>query len=305
MSQPLRVLDDRRLLGIGLMVMGYALFTGIDASAKWLSLAGLPILQIVFLRYAIHFGIAAAMHVPRTRGRVFLTNNWRLEFIRTFCLMASTAANLTAVTFLPLTVTGSILFTMPLIISALSVPLLGEKVGWRRWTAIVVGFAGILVIVRPGTEAFHPAALLSLVGAFFAALYFLLTRKLSHYDSTATQQIYMGLIATVCFLPLALANWVWPTDPATWAAFFLIGLFGFAGHQFSTMAHGLAPASLLAPFGYLQIIPLAAASWLIFGEPPDVWIYLGAPIIIGSGLYIWLRERRLAKATVTSTAPRR
>ena len=297
-STPHKPKRDRRLLGIGLIVVAYSLFTGIDSSAKWLALAGLPVLQIVFLRYAIHLAIAGLIHVPSTRGRVLRTGHLRLELVRAACLMLSTACNLTAVTMLPLTVTGSIAFTMPLAITALSIPLLGERVGWRRWTAILVGLVGILIIVRPGTEAFHPAALLPLAATIFTSIYFILTRKLSAYDSIATQQIYSGLVATVCFAPLALSHWVWPTNPLDWTVFFMIGVFGFSGHQLSTNAHGLAPASVLAPFAYMQIVSITTVSWLVFHQPPDVWIFVGAPIIIGSGLYIWLRERKLHKQQV-------
>jgi drug/metabolite transporter (DMT)-like permease len=294
-STPLNATPDRRLLGIGLVILAYTLFTGIDSSAKWLAQAGLPIIQIVFLRYAIHLALAAVIHVPATRGKVLQTSHLRLELVRACCLMFSTMCNLTAVTMLPLTVTGSIAFTMPLVLTALSIPILGEHVGWRRWTAILIGFLGILVIVRPGTDAFHPAALLPLASTVFASIYFILTRKLSAHDSIATQQLYSGLVATICFAPLALSHWVWPTNPLDWLVFFLIGIFGFSGHQLSTTAHGFAPASVLAPFAYTQIVSITAASWLIFHQPPDVWIFVGAPIIIGSGFYIWLRERKLHK----------
>jgi drug/metabolite transporter (DMT)-like permease len=207
-----------------------------------------------------------------------------------------------ALKFLPLTVSGSIFFTQPLILCALSIPLLGEQVGWRRWVAIVIGFVGVLVIVRPGTAAFHPAIILSLLAATFGALYMLLTRKLAGIDSTTTQQFYAGLVATVCAAPFAIGGWAWPADAPGWFAFVLIGIAALVGHQFLTTAHRFAPASVLAPFGYLQIIFMITSSWLIFQQPPDVWIFLGAPIVIASGLYIWLRERQLAKAIVTEVA---
>lgn len=295
---------DRRLAGIALALVAYFLFTCIDSSAKWLTLAGLPVLQIVFLRYAIHLGIAVAIHVPRTRGAVFRSANLRLELIRAICLLASTTFNFAALVFLPLTVTSAVMFTMPLMLSALSTPMLGEHVGWRRWTAIVIGFVGVVIIVQPGTEAFHPAALLSLIGAFFSALYFLLTRKLAAYDSVATQQLYAALVATAALLPFAFAGWVWPSDPVSWVLFFAVGGFGFLSHQFSTAAHGLAPASVLAPFSYTQIVWMTSSSWLIFNQPPDIWIYVGAPIVVASGLYIWLRERQLAKSAAAEALSR-
>ncbi len=290
--------EERRLLGIGLALASYLMFTGIDSSAKWLGLAGIPAIQVVFLRYVIHLGITAGINMPSMGTALFRTASLRIQVIRAAMLLGATTCNFVAVLYLPLTVTGAIAFTMPLFICALSVPMLGESVGWRRWAAIGVGFVGVLIIVRPGSEAFHPAALLCLAGALFSAFYFLLTRRMAGRDSAATQQFYVGICATVVLAPLALPGWTWPSDPATWVAFFTVGLFGFIGHQLSTVALGYAPASVLAPFSYIQILFMAASSWLIFGQPPDIWLYLGAPIVIASGLYIWLRERRLARVVM-------
>jgi drug/metabolite transporter (DMT)-like permease len=172
-------------------------------------------------------------------------------------------------------------------------------VGWRRWLAILVGFAGVLIIVQPGTEAFHPAVILSLITAVFSALYNLLTRKLAGVDSTTTQQFYAAAVATICIAPFSLGGWTWPHDVVGWSAFIGIGVAALIGHLFITTAHRYAPASVLAPFGYLQIIFMTASSWLIFNQPPTMWLFIGAPIVIGSGLYIWLRERQLAKKVVT------
>ncbi|MET3926150.1 DMT family transporter [Devosia sp. 2618] len=295
---------ERRLLGIGLAVIAYFMFTGIDSSAKWLGLAGIPVLQIAFLRYAIHLALVLGINVPRNGFTLIRTASIKIQALRAAMLLGATIGNFIAVRYLPLTVTGAIAFTMPLFLCALSVPILGETIGWRRWTAIAVGFVGVLVIVRPGTEAFHPAALLCLAAAVFSAFYFLLTRRMAGRDSAATQQFYVGLFATVILSPFALAFWVWPSDPATWVAFFTVGIFGFVGHQLITVAHGFAPASVIAPFSYFQIIFMAGSSWLVFHQPPDVWLYVGAPIVIASGLYIWLRERKLAKPVTPIAEPR-
>jgi drug/metabolite transporter (DMT)-like permease len=295
MTSTIAPVEERRLLGIGLVLFAFLVFTWIDGSAKWLGLAGLPVMQIVFMRYAGSLVIVAATTLPQQGPSVLRSANFGLEVLRALALLGSSVCNLTAVQYLPLTVTSSISFTMPLILCALSVPLLGEQVGWRRWTAIGIGFVGILIIVQPGTNAFHPAALLCVASAFFSSMYFLLTRRLAGVDSTATQQFYGNVIATVILLPFALANWVWPTNPVDWAVFGFIGLVGYGGHQFSTIAHRYAPASTLAPFAYSQIIFMTAISWLIFKQPPDIWLYIGAPIVIGSGLYIWQRERTLAR----------
>lgn len=236
-----------------------------------------------------------ALFLPVQRG-LFLTRNWKLELLRGLCLLGVTVANFLAMRFLPLTVTGALMFTMPLMVTALSVPLLGETVGWRRWVAVGAGFVGILIIVRPGTEAFHPASLLCLAGALSAAFYSIITRKLAGVDSAATQQVYSGIIALCCITPFAFNGWVWPSTGPGWFAFLAAGVAGMAAHQLNTIAHRFAPPSALAPFSYTELILLAFASWLIFGEPPDLWFYAGAPIIVGSGIYIWLRERQLQRA---------
>ncbi|WIJ24342.1 DMT family transporter [Devosia sp. RR2S18] len=296
--------EERRLLGIGLALGAYLMFTGIDSSAKWLGSVGIWAVQIVFLRYAIHLVLVAAIHLPRYGRGLVRSGNMRLQFFRAIALLGATGCNFLAVQYLPLTVTGSIAFTVPLLICALSVPMLGETVGWRRWTAIGVGFLGVLVIVRPGTDAFHPAALLCLVAALSTAFYMLFTRRVALFDNAATSQFYVGIFATVLLLPFVLFNWSWPTSPDGWLAFFTVGLFGFLGHQLITMASTMAPASVLAPFSYFQIIFMSASSWLIFNQPPDVWLYVGAPVVIGSGLYIWMRERALAKPTTPIAEPR-
>lgn len=293
---------DRRMLAIGLVLLAYLGFTGIDTSAKFLAQHGIPTLEFIFVRYGVHFALVLAVVAARKRPSALRSGNVPTEFIRALFLLASTFANFVAVQFLPLTITGSIAFTMPLMLCALSIPMLGEQVGWRRWTAILVGFAGVLVIVRPGTEAFHPAAILSLIGALCSAFYFLFTRRLAGVDSALTQQFYAALIATLCVAPFAFGVWVWPSDPLVWLAFALIGICGFAGHQVFSIAVQLAPASMLAPFAYFQIIYMALSSWLVFSQPPDLWIYLGAPIVMGSGFYIWWRERKLARGVVTQVA---
>jgi drug/metabolite transporter (DMT)-like permease len=293
---------ERRLLGIGLALVAYFMFTGIDSSAKWLGLVGIPFMQIVFLRYVTHLVLVTAINLPRQGLALARTGNIKLQILRSISLLGASVSNFIAVQYLPLTVTGAIAFTMPLILCALSVPLLGETVGWRRWTAIGVGFIGVLVIVQPGTDAFHPASLLCLLAAVSSAFYFIFTRKASGIDSPATSQFYLGIFATVVLAPFALTNWVWPETIDGWIAFFAIGIFGFVGHQLITVAYGFAPAAVIAPFSYLQIIFMTLAGWLIFAQLPDVWLYVGAPIVIGSGLYIWLRERRLAKPIVTPIA---
>ncbi|WDQ97843.1 DMT family transporter [Devosia sp. J2-20] len=293
---------ERRLFGIGLALVAYFVFTGIDSSAKWLGQLGFPLMQIVFLRYVVHLALVSAINLPQQGLNLVRTGNLRLQILRAVAMLGMSVGNFLAVQYLPLTVTGAIGFTMPLILCALSVPMLGETVGWRRWAAIGVGFIGVLVIVRPGSDAFHPASLLALAGTASSAFYFIFTRRLAGVDSPATSQFYVGIFSTLVLAPFALANWVWPDSIDGWIAFFAIGMFGFVGHQLITVAYGFAPAAVIAPFSYLQIIFMALAGWLVFDQLPDIWLYAGAPIVIGSGLYIWLRERQLAKPVVTPIA---
>ncbi|MBJ3785193.1 DMT family transporter [Devosia sediminis] len=289
-------IESRANLGIMLVLASQLVLLVLDISAKWLSVEGLPTSEIVFVRYGMHLVLLLLLFLPVSGQDLFRTNNLKLEILRGACLLITTGLNFLAMKFLPLTVTSAIQFTSPLMICAMSGPLLGEKVGWRRWLAIGVGFCGILVIVRPGTEAFQPAALLSLGCAFFLALFSILTRKLAGVDTAQTQQFYAGATPVILLLPIAFTDWTWPSLPISWVAFFIMGAAGLGGHYLNSVAHRFASPATLAPFSYLSLIYLSIASWLIFNQPPDQWFILGVCIIVASGLYIWLRERMLAKA---------
>jgi len=299
MASLVKPVEDRRLYAIGLMLSALFCYTVIDSCAKLMVQAGLPAMEVVFIRYAGQFVLVLALFLPREGKALIATRSLKLEIGRGLFLLGSTICNFIAVVYLPLTITSAISFTMPLIICVLSIPLLGETVGWRRWLAIGVGFLGVLIIVRPGTEAFHPAVFLSLGTAVCAALYNLSTRQLAGVDTTTTQQFYASGVATLCIAPFSFGGWVWPQGPMIWFCFVVIGVAALIGHLFITTAHRYAPASVLAPFGYLQIIFMTGASWLVFNQPPDIWIFIGAPIVMASGLYIWLRERQLSKHVVT------
>ena len=289
-------IESRANLGIMLVLASQLVLLLLDISAKWLSIEGMPTSEIVFVRYGVHVFLLLLLFLPVTGLRLFVSNNWKLEILRGVCLLGTTGLNFLAMRYLPLTVTSALMFTSPLMVCALSGPLLGDKVGWRRWLAICVGFAGILIIVRPGSEAFQPAAFLILGCAVFLALFSILTRKLAGVDTAQTQQFYAGATPIVLLLPVAFNDWVWPSMPISWIAFFIMGAAGLAGHFLNSVAHRFATPATLAPFSYLSLIYLALASWLIFNQPPDQWFILGVIIIVLSGLYIWRRERRLAKA---------
>jgi drug/metabolite transporter (DMT)-like permease len=306
MARPVAGIEHNVNKGILLLLAAQSVLIFLDIAAKWLGMTGMPTAEIVFMRYGMHVLLLLVLMLP-TRGRdLFVTNNWKLEVLRGVLLLISTATNFLAMRYLPLTVTGALLFTSPLMVCALSGPLLGERVGPRRWAAIVVGFIGLLIIIRPGSEAFHPASIFGLISALAAACFNIVTRKLAGVDDVMTQQFYAGATALLLITPLALQDWVWPTQPISWVAFFCGGMAGMIGHVLISMANRYATPSVLAPFSYLQFLYLALASWVVFNEPPDNWFFVGAPIVICSGLYIWLRERQVRAAdTAISENPER
>ena len=172
----------------------------------------------------------------------------------------------------------------------LCVPLLGEHVGWRRWTAIVIGFCGVLVVARPGFGGLHPAALLSLGGSVCYAFYVISTRVLSRTDSNETTQFYTNLVGAVAMTVIVPFVWTWPDNAMVAALMVLIGALGGGGHYLLIRAHRLAPASTLAPFIYTQMVWTTTLGFLVFGDVPHYWTIVGGVIVISSGLYLLHRE---------------
>jgi len=284
------------MAAIGLMLLAFLVFAGIDTSAKWLVQSGLPPTEVVFVRFATHLAIAAALILPREGLGLFRSNAPWQQLLRGLFLAGSTFFNFFALKYLALTVTVAIYFASPLVVCALSIPLLGERVGLRRWLAIGVGFLGVLIVTRPWGAAFHWAMGLSLCSLVCASMYFVMTRKLAGVDRAGTLQVYGSAVAVAIALPVVLSDWRWPAAPADWMFFALIGAFGWGGHQLAIVAHRFAPASALAPFVYIQIIYMTASSWFIFHNAPDIWVLAGAAVVMAAGLYVWLRERQLARA---------
>jgi drug/metabolite transporter (DMT)-like permease len=295
--RPLRKLpapgDARaRVAGIALMCAALFCFALLDTIAKWLT-GHMPILQVVWARYASHFVIGFLFINPWTVKGLFETRRPWLQLGRSALLFLSTAINFIALNFLQLDETTAIMFTTPFFIALFAGPILGEWIGWRRWIAILVGFAGALVVIRPGSGALHPTAFLSLAGACCYALYNISTRALAPYDSTQTTLTYSALVGVlVATLPLP---WVWqtPTEPLVISGMVAVGFFGLIGHTFLIMAHRFAPAGVLAPFIYFQIVWVSLTSFAVFGHLPTTWTVAGALIVIASGLYLLYRERKM------------
>ncbi len=289
--------SDRPLLGILLMCLTYLMFTLLDSSAKWLVVAGYSALQVSFIRYAGHFLISLVL-IARggfTPAR-FRTARPGLVILRGVLLMLTTVLNFMALRYLPLTLTSTIMFSVPILVCALSGVFLGERVGIWRWSAIIAGFIGILIAIRPFDAEFHPAVFLSLGNVTLFAFYTLLTRKLSGVVATQTMQFYAGLIGTLGLMPLGIWLWQTPESVGQWLVLLLTPFFGWLGHECITRAHGFAEASMLTPFSYSFIIWMTCSSYLVFHQPPDGWTIAGAAVVIVAGLVIWFRERRRVTA---------
>ena len=278
-------------LGIFLMLSAWGLFALVDTSAKWLVLASVSTVQVVFMRYAVQFfftliGAAGPFAVTSKMGR----KTFLLLSIRAALLVVCTFFNFIAIKYLPLTMTSAIMFSSPIIVAALSIVFLREVVDIWKILAILLGFLGILVIVRPFDSEFHWAALLCVHNAIALAVFSLITRQLSGVVTASTMQFFAGGLGTVIFLPLVLIYWESPAFLFTWVLMFFMGLIAWAGHEVFARAHLFSSAATLMPFSYSNIIFMTFASYFVFGSNPDLWVFVGAFLVVFAGISIWWRE---------------
>lgn len=292
-----------RQIGIIMMVTAYLFFAFLDSSAKWLG-HNLPPLETAWARYAGASLVALAMVNPFRHRRVLKTSALGLQLVRSLALLVSTLTNFLALRHLQLSQTVSISFSLPLLVALLAGPMLGEWVGPRRLAAIGVGFLGILVVTRPGLGGFQLAMALSFVATVCSALYNIWTRQLATRDSWQTTLTYSSLLGAVILTATLPFWWVWPHGALEWCVMIVPGLAGAVGHYFIIEAHRRAPAAVLAPFVYTQIIWMVAIGFIVFGDVPSLWTLGGSAIVMGSGLYLWYRERAVKLApTLTKLAP--
>ncbi len=279
-----------RLAGIALYCCALLCFSGTDTSAKWLS-RSLPVLEIVWARYFISAAFVFVVANPWTDPGIFRTKRPGLQAFRSALLLGSTAGSFLALRSLQLAESTSIGFSQPLLIALFAGPLLGEWVGPRRLAAICVGFLGVLVVTRPGHGALQPAVLYALAGVTCNSFYYIVTRKLAAIDPPRTTMVYTGLAGIVALTPMLPWIWVAPATPGHWGLMLTMGFFGAVSQWLIILAHHRAPAAVLAPFSYIQIIWTTALGFLIFGDIPALSTFVGGAIVIGSGLYLWYRER--------------
>ena len=285
------------LAGIATMVAGVFCLASMDALAKFLG-ADYPVVQLVFLRSAIALPLLLAIAWFSPGGlRALRTRRPWAHAARAAIAAMAVFTFYTALTHLPLAEVTAIAFAAPLMMTALSRPLLGEQVGWRRWSAVLAGFAGVLIVVEPGTAAFQPAALIALAAAFFYALMLMTARKFAASESAISLVVWStagsAAIAGALMMPVEWTPVGWVSVPARDAPWFLaLGGLGAVTMLLLTRAFHLAPAAVIAPFDYTALIWALAYGWLIWGEIPAATTWAGAAVIAGAGLYVTHRESR-------------
>jgi drug/metabolite transporter (DMT)-like permease len=285
------------LLGIVLMVSAMMIFPYLDVCAKFLGQWGIPVIEIVWAR--LFFGmIITAPILAATEGVQSLKpRDARINALRGFTLVISTMMFFGALKFLGVAETLSIYFVQPLFITALAPWVLKEKVGLNRWIAVAIGFAGVLIIIRPGYLELNPGVFLALGSGFGSAITLLLTRKLAGNSSALANTFYTSLFGSV-FAGLAMIPF-WQTPSFNeFLVMLLLSTIGTTANFLTVLAMQFAEASLLAPFGYTEMINAVLGGWLFFGDFPDHWTFVGVAVLVACALYISLRERG-----VSSSAP--
>ncbi len=281
--------QDATGAAVGFMLIGVSGGLGLDMCAKAL-LVNYSLEQFVFLRSVI--GVSIFLLIAKQFGglRSLVTARWRWHLLRTFLSTCTMFAFFYGLARMPLVDALTLGFTAPLMVTALSVPFLGEHVGWRRWTAVIAGFAGVLIILRPGATEISLASVAVLFAAFTYACMAITSRKLATTESSYALSVYviagpMIVSATM----LGGGSWQMP-DTSGWILFALAGASSVVTWVGIIGAYRRASPALLAPFEYTALIGGAIAGYLIWSEVPDRWVLVGAAVIIASGLFVVYRE---------------
>jgi drug/metabolite transporter (DMT)-like permease len=293
-AAPVAALDggERTLLGIAMALTAMFLFSGMDGLSKYLAVDYHPI-EIAAMR---QFFTTLALLPFLVRSPLALrTTRPLLQIGRGLCMFCSSILFIFGLSHLPIGAASAIGFVSPLLVTALSIPLLGEKVGIRRWSAVIVGFTGVMIVVRPGTGAFDPAALYPLVSAAAWALGLILTRIMRSSDPVLTTIFYSTLVGLV--IGGAALPFVWRTpDLAGLGLMAAMGLLSAISQTLLIAAFSRAAASILAPFSYSQMVWSTLIGYFVFATLPDTLTWIGAAIVIASGLYTLHRERIVHRA---------
>ncbi|MDQ2089861.1 DMT family transporter [Marimonas arenosa] len=281
-------------LGILLMIATTFVFALQDGISRHLA-GEYNTLMVVTVRYWFFaaFVMAVAARKAGGLGRAAATSQPILQIFRGLLLAAEICVAIYGFTLLGLVESHAVFACYPLLIAALSGPVLGESVGWRRWTAIAIGFFGVLIILRPGFGVFSPYALIPFASALMFALYGLLTRYAARRDSAATSFFWTGVIGALVLTPVGLYSWE-PMTGFDWTWMITLCVTGALGHFLLIKAYEVAEASAVQPFAYLQLVFASAVGVVVFGEVIKLPVALGAGIIVAAGLFTLWRERQNA-----------
>ena len=283
--------QDRPALGIILMIFALFVLASMDAVAKHLT-ETLAAPQILAVRFWIFLTFSSLIASRRGLRQAAHSKNPRLQIVRTLVLVVEMTMFLVAFSFLPLAEVHAIAAVSPLIVMALAAIFLGERIGPRRWTAVAVGFLGVMLIIRPGAGVFDPISLLALAGAFGWATYQVLLRAVARIDQPDTTTLYTAGIGVICFTIAAPFFWKSPSLE-TWGWLAAVGILGSVGHFLLPAAFKFAPASTLQPFAYTMPVWAVFLGWAVFNHIPDFWTLAGGSIVICSGLFALWRERKV------------
>jgi len=269
-------------------LLGWMMLPVMDGFAKYLS-ADLPVLQITWARYFFTVAFTFPIMFFFYNKQLVWSDKPKLQILRGLILLCANICFFYAISIIPLAKALTLAFVAPLIVTAFSPMLLGEKVGVRRWTAVIIGFVGSLVVIRPGFLEINLASLAALGTGVMYGFYLIITRKLSTSDNPLLTLLLTGLVGLVAVTGVMPFIWVNP-NLSQWSMMAGIGVFACIGHLFLILSLKYADASKLAPLGYTEIIPNVIIGYYFFGNFPDNWTFLGLAIIVISGIYISRRE---------------
>ena len=276
-------------------LLGWMFLPVMDGFAKFLS-DDLPILQITWARYFFTVVFTLPIMIFFFKKQLVWSDKPKLQILRGLILLSANICFFYAISIISLAKALTLAFVAPLIVTAFSPVMLGEKVGFRRWTAVVVGFIGSLVVIRPGFVELNFASLAALGTGILYGFYLIITRKLSTSDNPLLTLLMTGMVGAILVSAIIPFYWVKPSLNQ-WSLMAGIGVFACIGHLFLILSLKYADASKLAPLGYTEIIPNVLIGYYFFSELPDKWTYVGLLIIILSGLYISRREYLLTRSS--------
>jgi drug/metabolite transporter (DMT)-like permease len=283
--------------GIIWHIVGMVLFGSMDAVSKHLT-GLLPVPEILWIRYLffVSFGFVLAIYLGGIQA--LKTKIITIQVFRGLALVAEIILFTYSFRYLPLADAHVMAATAPLMVLALAVPILGEKVGNKRWMAVIIGFSGLIIILRPGLGEWRPILLLPLLGAFGFSVYLVLTRMAARYDSVGTSAFYTGLVGFIVLSFMIPTAWQNPTT-SEWGWLLMASILGLCAHVSIMKGLSLAEASALQPFNYIVLLWATFLGFLFFDDIPDLMTCLGGLIIVVSGLYAWNRERIRSKKLVS------